>query len=217
MRTNVLLAAALVTVLGVGGGVLLQSDQFSSLQANRSQKADRAATVPSDASSKASDTDDNPHVVKSKARERTVELPYYVIHDTGDDLLLAERHTALRVAGSASNWRMARTALTAMENARTEGRYLNPLPDGARILGVRIDIATGIASVNLSPEARANFNGGARLEQMTIYALVNTVGRVPGVKGVTFQVAGKPIQEFAGHLDLSEPLVPDESIVEKAS
>ncbi len=221
MKTNLLLAVGAVAVLGISGGALLQSDQLSVLTpARQARKAAPARTPDKDterAGARASHAD-NPNLVRSKARVRPVELPYYVIHDTGDDFLLTERHTTLHVAGSASPWRMARTALTALENApRSEGHYLSPLPPGARVLGVRIDIGTGLASVNLSPEFRDNFNGGARTEQMTVYALVNTVGRVDGVKGVTFQLNGKPIQELAGHLDLSEPLVPDMSIVEAAS
>lgn len=216
MRTNVILGVALVVALGVGGGMMLQSDQFSVLPGARSARTQREAPA-APVAPQAQEPAENPNVVRSQRPERTVNLPYYVIHDTGDDLMLTERHTALRVAGSASPWRMARTALTALENAETGGAYLNPLPQGGRVLGVSIDINTGIATVNLSSEARANFNGGARQEQMTIYALVNTVGRVPGVKGVVFQISGKPIQEFAGHLDLAEPLTPDDSIVEKAS
>jgi spore germination protein GerM len=221
MRTNVLLAAGVAAVLGIGGGVLLQSDQLSILPT-----PSRVTGHPSDTMRPATEPVTHPaevrneetNVVRSKAPVRTVDLPYFVIHDTGDDLLLSERHAGIRVAGATSNWRMARTALSAMERApREEGRYQNPLPEGTRILGVHIDLTSGIASVNLSREFMANFNGGARAEQMTVYAIVNTVGKVKGVRGVTFQIDGKPIDEFAGHLDLSEPLVPDDSIVEKAS
>lgn len=220
MRTSVLLAAGLLAVAGIGGGALVKSSRFT-LPAS-SPSAARSAASATGAATRArprgSGADDNANVVRSKARVRPVELPYYVVHDTGDDFLLSERHATLNVQGSASSWRMARTALTALEEApRAEGDYLSPLPPGTRILGVRIDLGTGIATVDMSPEFRGNFNGGARSEQMAVYAVVNTVGSVPGVRGVVFQIAGRPLQELGGHLDLSEPLVPDHSIVETAS
>lgn len=143
------------------------------------------------------------------------EVPYYVIRDTGNDLVLARKHITLASTGTPGQWRMAHTALTAMQRFAGEDDEYSPVPRGGTILGVQV--LNGLATVNLSESFQRNFNGGAREEQMTIYAIVNTVAGIPGVAGVVFEVNGKRITEFAGHLDLTEPLTPDESLLGSAS
>lgn len=206
MRTNVVLAVGLVAVLAVGGGVLLN---------NSTDRAETQTPPPGKADVAEQGLTPNPNRITPKAERKTIALTYYVLHDTEDDTLLARRTTPLVTQGAAAPWRMARTALTAIENfPRTEGADRNPIPEGGKILGVHI-APNGLASINLSRSFQENFNGGAREEQMTLYALVNTVGHMPTVKGVDFQVDGKKIDEFAGHIDLTDPLTPDDSIVEK--
>jgi spore germination protein GerM len=102
-----------------------------------------------------------------------------------------------------------------MQRFAGEDDEYSPVPRGGTILGVQV--LNGLATVNLSESFQRNFNGGAREEQMTIYAIVNTVAGIPGVAGVVFEVNGKRITEFAGHLDLTEPLTPDESLLGSAS
>ena len=95
-----------------------------------------------------------------------------------------------------------------------EGELVNPLPHGTVFIGVVVD--QGLATVNLNTAFRDNFNGGAREEQVTVYSIVNTLCDISEIKAVRFEIAGQPIEEYAGHLDLSEPLAPDMSIVEPA-
>jgi spore germination protein GerM len=155
-------------------------------------------------------------VVPLTGKPRNIALPYYVVKQTSGDPVLVEQTVSLKAAGSVSIWRQAHTALTAMAGyPESQGALHNPLPAGSRVLGVHLD-RNSIATVDLSREFRDNFNGGAREEQVTIYALVNTVGAIDGVQGVRFSIAGKPMDEFAGHLDLSSPLTPDQSLVEPA-
>jgi spore germination protein GerM len=205
MKTNAVLAVGVVAVLAIGGGVLL----------NNSSERAQPETPTGQMDVTEQGVAPNPNVVKPRPHRKEIQLTYYVLHDTEDDTLLARRTTPLVVQGAAAPWRMARTALTAMEKfPRTDGADRSPIPEGGKILGVHI-APGGLASVNLSQSFQENFNGGAREEQMTLYALVNTVGHMPTVKGVVFQVDGKKIDEFAGHIDLTDPLTPDDSIVEK--
>lgn len=206
MKTNVVLAVGLVAVLAIGGGVMLNN---SSQRAEpQPPKAHVDVAEQGVAPGPGSITPDKP--------KKTIQLTYYVLHDTEDDTLLAKRTVPLITQGSAAPWRMAHTALKAMQNfPRTEGADRSPIPEGGKILGVQIAL-NGLATVNLSQSFQDNFNGGAREEQMTLYAIVNTVGHMPTVKGVEFQVNGKKIDEFAGHIDLTDPLTPDDTIVEKS-
>ncbi|HEY3414525.1 MAG TPA: GerMN domain-containing protein [Armatimonadota bacterium] len=154
-------------------------------------------------------------VVPLAGKVRSISIPYYVIKQTNTDPVLVEETTSLNAAGSVSVWRQAHVALTAMAGFPRGGALQNPLPDGTKVLGVHVD-NSGIATVDLSPQFRDNFNGGAREEQVTLYAVVNTVGSVKGVQGVRFAIAGRTLDEFAGHIDLSSPLTPDPSLVEQA-
>lgn len=146
---------------------------------------------------------------------RHFDIPFYVIRDTGTDLVLVRKHTSLASTGTPGQWRMARTALSSMQRFGSQDNEYSPVPQGGAILGVHV--LNGLAAVNLSESFQRNFNGGAREEQMTIYAIVNTVAGTPGIDGVVFEIDGRRITEFAGHLDLSEPLTPDYSLVESAS
>jgi spore germination protein GerM len=208
MRSNIVLAVGVAAVLGIGGGVLLNSNQRADTPAAPTGRLDVVEQGVAPPSS-------SPNVVKPHGRDKKIELTYYVLHDTQDDVVLAPRTVPLIVQGAAAPWRMAHTALTAMENfPRTDGSDRSPIPEGGHILGVHI-APDGLATVNVSQSFQDNFNGGAREEQMTIYAIVNTVGHMPTVKGVEFEVQGKRVDEFAGHIDLTDPLAPDDTIVEK--
>jgi spore germination protein GerM len=207
MRSNTILAVGLLAVLGIGGSVLLNSNQRVEPAPSPAGHMDVTEQAAAPA---------NPNVVKPHKEKTQIEIPYYVLQDTKDDVQLARRTAPLVVQGAAAPWRLAHTALRAMESfPRTEGAYRSPVPQGGRILGVQI-AQNGLATVNLSKEFQENFNGGAREEQVTIYAIVNTVGHIATVKGVVFEVDGKKIDEFAGHLDLTDPLTPDDSLVGNA-
>ena len=156
------------------------------------------------------------NVIRLPGKTHTISIPYYVIKQTSTDPVLVQESAPLTVRGPIAVWRQAHTALVALSTfPRNADSLRNPLPNGTKILGVQID-NDGIATVDLSPQFRDNFNGGAREEQVTLYAIVNTVGSIKGVQGIRFSIAGRTIDEFGGHIDLSSPLTPDLSLVEQA-
>jgi spore germination protein GerM len=206
VRANTLVVAGALVAVLVGGGIAFRMGLLgASVDGTHVAAPAQVDNTP------------NPNVVVTSGKEHAILLRYYVVKQTSADPVLVSQVTTLRVAGTASIWRQARTSLTAlMDFPRTGSELQNPLPAGSRVLGVHVDNG-GIATVDLSPQFKNNFNGGAREEQVTIYAIVNTVGAIKGITGVRFAIAGKPIDEFAGHLDLSDPLTPDESLIESAS
>ncbi|HEY3265455.1 MAG TPA: GerMN domain-containing protein [Armatimonadota bacterium] len=209
MRIHILLPAAAIVLASVGGAYILgsrQNQQAPAASVSAPAGPVDAGVLPSPAS---------PNVVLPHASLHKVDLTYYVTRETADDMELVPHVTSISVAGTPSMWRQAHKALQAMEQfPRADGAERNPLPSGARILGVRIN--EGQATVNVSQSFVDNFNGGAREEQMTVYAIVNTVAGVPGVDAVSFEVNGKPLSQLGGHVDLSEPLTPDASLVGRA-
>ncbi|HBV86063.1 GerMN domain-containing protein [Desulfosporosinus sp.] len=91
-----------------------------------------------------------------------------------------------------------------------------PLPSGTKLLNATIS-ADGIASINLSPEFKANFGGGSAGEQMTMYSIVNTLTALPNVSSVQFLLAGDKHDGILGHLDTRVPIKRNESLIIKST
>ena len=118
-------------------------------------------------------------------------------------------------AGMPRNW--LRTMLEETRSAAAASRAVLPFPDTLReeeILGLAIAGETMI--VNLSKTAAEGFAGADREpERAWVYALVNTLCGIPGIKSVRFLVEGVPIETFAGNIWLREALIPNPGLVEK--
>lgn len=87
---------------------------------------------------------------------------------------------------------------------------VNLFPEGTRLLS--LEVAGGVARINLSPEFLSGYPSGSLVERLLIYSLVNTVCELPDVSAVQLLVDGRPVQAV-GHLDLEEPLAPEPSLV----
>jgi len=56
--------------------------------------------------------------------------------------------------------------------------------------------------------------GGSKAELLTVYSLVNTVvANFPAVARVQLLVEDRPVDSFAGHIDVSRPLLPDMTLL----
>jgi len=97
----------------------------------------------------------------------------------------------------------AETALTRLIEQGEGADLANPIPEGTRLLGLKVE--NGLATVDLSREFKANFAGGSEQEGLTIGAILRTLGQFPEIKRVQILVEGKTIDSL-GHLDLSGPL-----------
>lgn len=80
-----------------------------------------------------------------------------------------------------------------------------------KLIGVSIG-PKGVATVNLTKELK-QIKTGSMTEMLLVYSIVNTLTEIPEVNSVNFAVEGKPIGTFNGHMDLTEPLKKDLSLV----
>ncbi len=101
-------------------------------------------------------------------------------------------------AGSKDTAKFALTSMTLGEGS--------PLPPGTQLLGIKIDPATKIATVDFSKEFKTNFAGGDEREAQTINAVLATMGQFPSVSKVQFLVEGKTISSLGGTEELTSPL-----------
>lgn len=85
------------------------------------------------------------------------------------------------------------------------------IPGGARLLSV--SVVEGVAYVNFSGEFKTKHWGGSAGENMTIFSVVNSLAKLPGIKKVQFLLEGEKQESILGHADTSVPIAPDWSLV----
>ncbi|MCC6502645.1 MAG: GerMN domain-containing protein [Deltaproteobacteria bacterium] len=106
----------------------------------------------------------------------------------------------------------AAEAVQALINGPQDAKSGKTLPNGTKLLSVRID--GQVAIVDLSPEVMTNHEGGSSGELQTIYSIVNTLAlSFPEIKEVQILVAGNREETIAGHIDITTPLGPDRKII----
>jgi germination protein M len=85
------------------------------------------------------------------------------------------------------------------------------VPPETKIRSVRTD--KGTCYVNLSPEFISRHNGGAVLERLTVYSIVNSLTELPGVTKVQFLIESERVSDFKGTIDLSKLFERDETVI----
>lgn len=96
------------------------------------------------------------------------------------------------------------------EGPREEGHY-KTIPDESELLDVKIEDT--LLMLDFNHEFQENSPGGSAGEIITVYSLVNTLTELPFVEKVEFLIEGEPISTLAGHLDLTQPVARDSSLI----
>ncbi|MHB1400741.1 MAG: GerMN domain-containing protein [Trichloromonadaceae bacterium] len=90
------------------------------------------------------------------------------------------------------------------------------LPPQARLLSV--DAAGETVTVDFSRELIDYHPGGSLSELLTVAALANTIEKnFPRLRQVRILVEGATLETLKGHVSLREPMVADDSLVQRAS
>lgn len=87
------------------------------------------------------------------------------------------------------------------------------IPEGTRLLSV--SVVNGVAYVNFSREFQTKHWGGSAGERMTIFSVVNSLCKLPGIQKVQFLLEGNKQEAILGHGDTSRPISPDWNLVQK--
>ncbi len=86
--------------------------------------------------------------------------------------------------------------------------YIKLIPEGTILKEAYLD-SNNICYLDFSLEIKVNHKGGTQGEYLTIYSIVNTVSNnFPQIKGVRLLIDGKEEDTLAGHIDISEILLP---------
>jgi len=94
------------------------------------------------------------------------------------------------------------------------GSLAPTLPANTRVLGVRLK--GEVAQIDFGRELSESLPSGSSAEMAAVYSVVDTVvANFPQIKAVQFLIEGSPVAELKGHLDLSNPIVPDFTLEKK--
>lgn len=93
----------------------------------------------------------------------------------------------------------------------TGAAHLRTLPPETKLIAV--SVTDGTASVDFSQEFQTKHWGGSTGEIMTVYSVVNSLANLPGINQVQFLIEGNKVETLAGHIELSQPLKPDWTLV----
>ncbi|HHY94951.1 MAG TPA: GerMN domain-containing protein [Firmicutes bacterium] len=86
------------------------------------------------------------------------------------------------------------------------------IPREARLVS-SVKVENGTAFVNFNKEFQSKHWGGSAGETMTVYSIVNSLTELEGIKAVVFLVEGEKLESLAGHMDLTQPIQRDESLI----
>lgn len=87
------------------------------------------------------------------------------------------------------------------------------IPPGAVLKSVVVTDELAKADFNL--ELKTKHWGGSLGEMTTVYSIVNTLTQFPEIERVQILIEGQEVESLAGHLDLSEPLLPRFDLVKE--
>ena len=88
----------------------------------------------------------------------------------------------------------------------------SPIPDSVKIRALYV--ANESVTIDFSAELCDKLHGGASVEMLCLYSIVNTVLlNCPDLKTVTILIEARPVETLLGYLDLGGPLVENLALV----
>jgi spore germination protein GerM len=107
---------------------------------------------------------------------------------------------------------IAKEALAALFQGKTEGDLQSALPEGAEVKELNIK-PDGTCVVDVNQEATKITGNNPKDEALAVYAIVNTLTEFSTVQKVQILVEGQISKTFAGHIPIDTPLLRNMSYV----
>lgn len=91
--------------------------------------------------------------------------------------------------------------------------YISFIPEGTFLREAYLD-SNNICYLDFSEEITLNHKGGTEGEYLTIYSIVNTIfHNFNTIRGVKILINGREAETLAGHIDISDILLPSKEIM----
>lgn len=87
------------------------------------------------------------------------------------------------------------------------------IPEGTKLISFKLEDKT--ATVNFDHNLRDRHWGGSTAELFTVYSIVDTLTQFPEIEKVSFLLDGEKIDSLVEHVDLTEPLEKDETMIKE--
>lgn len=129
---------------------------------------------------------------------------YFPRQDGGS---LGAEYKTINIGGENS---VEREILDALFGGPTHAELRRPFPDGTVVLSVYT--INGTCSVSLSGLGREGLEMGAKDAELAVYAVVNSLASLAGIKNVQILIDGQPAQNLWG-FNISAPLQKNEEII----
>lgn len=138
-----------------------------------------------------------------ESQSRQVAL-YFISEESGESLLVPE----LREISPTTQPEQA--ALRELVKGPVTEGLQSVLPKKTTIRALKI--SNGLAVVDFSREA-VRIDRGSWGEALVVWSVVNTLTKFPQVEAVQILIEGEPVETFAGHFGLSQPLRRNEQVI----
>lgn len=140
------------------------------------------------------------------ANQITIAL-YYASAD-GKSLIATEQ-TIPKMEGLARE-----TMETLLEGPTAESGLVSAIPAGTELLDINVKADEGLCIVDFSQDITTLGAGGVT-EDVTVYAITNTLCQFPTITQVEFRVEGQAVTTLAGKMDLSQAVTANSSIIKQ--
>ncbi|HOK53299.1 MAG TPA: GerMN domain-containing protein [Armatimonadota bacterium] len=152
---------------------------------------------------------ERPHSVAAVTDNQRMQVKIYVLQITdGDIKLVPESHSVLP---GANKHKAAIDKLLATN--RKPGPSENLIPAGTKLRSLKI--RNKVAYADFSKEIIDNFPGGSMSESLLVNSIVFTLTQFEDVDKVQFLIDGKKVESIGGHLDASQPISGDKTLLGK--
>jgi spore germination protein GerM len=89
----------------------------------------------------------------------------------------------------------------------------HPLPTATEVRAVFLT-AEGTAYIDFSNDILKSIRPGIETESLAVYSIVNSITtNIPSVKRVRILIQGQEVETLDGHIDLTEDIVPDPTLI----
>lgn len=181
-------------------GITLLSGCSLKAGKDKSANSDNAISDQTQPASSIMMTEDNTR----EDGERFIVVLFFADSKTSN---LKEEKRYVKKMDVADTLKLAKLVMSELFKGPISGDLVAPFPKGVKVPDVRIVGTTAV--VNLSKEFVEKHPGGSTGELLTVYSIVNTLTAIEGIDQVQFNIEGKVVDEFKGHLDFSKPFKAD--------
>ncbi len=126
--------------------------------------------------------------------------------------LIAEKRL-VQVDNASDVQQLASAVINQLIAGPSSNKLTKTIPPESRLLSLKVENA--LATVNFSKELQTKHWGGSSGELHTLYSIVNSLTELTGIQKVQILIEGEKQESLKGHLDISQPLIRDASLMKK--